>query len=251
MIRLTLPAKPVELTPELEQDLIAEFRASGKAVWHETFIKTPLLEMTCEKCAYCEQILGEARNITFDHYVHKDFAPERVVEWGNLLPCCQPCNSNKHTYNVLTEPFFSPIDTHIQTHLEFTSGGMFKGITSQGKALIERLKLNQSNQKAPPRYRLIQAITQLLIECDELCEILEQENKSRERTKLRNKVGALLNMTSRKSPFSALAATTLLSDSRSTQAKVRLISLSDWSALFEQMWLEARAIALVFHVHKP
>ena len=128
---------------------------------------------------------------------------------------------------------------------------MFKGITPEGKALIERLKLNQSNQKAPLRYRLILAMTQLLTECEELCEILEQENKSRERTKLRNKIGALLNMTSRKSPFAALAATTLLCDLRSKQAKDRLDSLNDWSSAFQQMWSAAREVALVFHAQKP
>jgi hypothetical protein len=64
MIRLSLPDKPVELSAEVEAALIAEFKATKKAVWHESFIRTRLLEMTASKCAYCERQLGEGVNMT-------------------------------------------------------------------------------------------------------------------------------------------------------------------------------------------
>ena len=162
MIRLTLPEKPSELTAEVEAALVAEFIATQKSVWHEPFIRTPLLEMTAHKCAYCERRLGDGVNVTFDHYIHKSHSPQQVIEWGNLLPCCQSCNSSKGTYPVLTEPFFSPVNTRIQAHLEMTAGGMFKGVSPEGKMVRLRMRLNDSDLKARSRFRLIQEITDLL-----------------------------------------------------------------------------------------
>ncbi len=248
MIRLTLPEKPVELTPEVEAALIAEFVASEKAVWHTPYIQKPLLEMTEKKCAYCERQLGEGVNVTLDHYVHKSQAPEKVVAWDNLLPCCQSCNSSKSTYNVLTEPFFNPVGTHIQAHLEMTLGGMFKGISVEGRAVISRMGLNTSDQKVPPRYRLIQNITELLEDCNDLCESLEQQNTPQERTKLRNLVRSLLRLTRRQSEFSAIAATILLHDPRLEEAKNCLERLNDWNADLSQMLLNAQEIALPLRV---
>jgi hypothetical protein len=248
MIRLTLPEKPVKLTADIEAAFVAEFKASGKEVWHVSYIKKPLLEMTAHKCAYCERQLGKGVNITMDHYVHKSQAPEKVVAWDNLLPCCQSCNSSKGTYDVLTDPFFNPVGTHIQAHLEMTPGGMFKGISVQGRAVIQRMKLNASDQKALPRFRLIKEMTEKLEECQKLCEKLEQVNTADERTELRNKVEALLLLTRRQSEFSAMAATVLLHDPRLEEAKQCLERLNDWNADLSQMLLNAQEIALTLRV---
>jgi hypothetical protein len=142
------------------------------------------------------------------------------------------------------------MNTQIQNHLEVTAGGMFKGISSEGKALVGRLHLNDSDQKAPPRYRLIKEITGFLSECDELCEELELENTSRKRTKLRNKMEALLNMTKRESQFSALAATILLHSMDFEQAKNCLLRLNDWQDGFDQLLVHAQEIALVYQVKR-
>ncbi len=248
MIRLTLPKKPAELTSEVEAALVAEFKTSEKAVWHAPYIQKPLLEMTAHKCAYCERQLGEGVNVTLDHYVHKSQAPEKVVAWDNLLPCCQSCNSSKGTYNVLTEPFFNPVAAHIQAHLEMTAGGMFKGISVEGRAVIGRMGLNASDQKVPPRYRLIQKITEFLEDCDDLCEKLEQQNTPRERTKLRNIVRSLLHMTRRQSEFSAVAATILMHDPRLEEAKNCLERLNDWNVDLSQMLVNAQEIALTLRI---
>jgi hypothetical protein len=245
VIRLQLPSKPVELTAELEQQLTAEFISNTEiAVWNKPFIKTPLHRMTEEKCAYCEQKLGEGVNFTLDHYVHKFHAPDRVVEWGNLLPSCQSCNSSKGTYDVLVDPFFNPSQVDPKNHIEISPGGFFKGITVQGKAVVLRLKLNESNQKAPPRFRLIQKIHTLITECEDYCEQLDQNNNVQVRTRLRNKVGALLNLAQRKSEFSATASTILLNDSDFEKVMEKLKQLNEWNDTLEALHLEAQGIAM-------
>jgi hypothetical protein len=248
MIRLKRPPKPAQLTTELEQALVAEYLATQKAVWHLEWLQTPLLEMTHHKCAYCERGLGEGVNITLDHYVNRSMAGHRVVEWENLLPCCQNCNSSKGTYNVLSQPFFNPVDTHIQTHLEMTAGGMFRGISMAGKAVSTRLKLNHSDQKAPRRFRLIQEITKVLEDCEDHCLSLRKNRTSREQTKLRNKVEALLEMTRPQAEYAATAATILLHDSRLLEAKNCLEDLNEWTPDLEQMLQVATTNALVLRV---
>ena len=113
----------------------------------------------------------------------------------------------------------------------------------------ERLRLNDSSQKAPLRFRLIQGITALLEECDDLRESLEQVNEPRQRTKLRTKLESLLNLTRRNSEFSATAATILWHDPRLMQAKSCLERFGDWDSSFDQMLTEAREIALVIRVY--
>jgi hypothetical protein len=248
MIRLTRPPKPAQLTNALEQTLVAEYLATKKAVWHLEWLQTPLLEMTHHKCAYCERSLGEGVNTTLDHYVNRSLAGHRVVEWENLLPCCQNCNSSKGIYNVLDEPFFNPVDTDIQTHLEMTAGGMFRGISSAGKAVLTRLKFNHSDQKAPPRFRLIQAITKVLEDCEDHCASLRQNRTSKEQTKLRNKLEALLEMTRPQAEYSAIAATVLIHDSRLLESKHCLEHLNEWTPDLEQMLQIAMKNALVLRV---
>lgn len=46
MIKLELPEKPAELTPEKERELVEKFKADGSAVWKKSYITKPLLAMT-------------------------------------------------------------------------------------------------------------------------------------------------------------------------------------------------------------
>jgi HNH endonuclease len=249
MIRLTLPPKPEKLTAELEQALVAEYLATKEFVWHLDWLQKPLLEMTRYKCAYCERKLGEGVNITLDHYVNRSIEPHQVVDWDNLLPCCQSCNSGKGVYNVLTEPFFNPVNTRIQAHLEMTAGGMLKGITQAGKMVIERCHLNDFNAKVKSRFQVIQNINDFLDDCESYVELLNQENTPRQRTKLRNKVRALLNLTQPDSAFSALAATILLAHPDFAVAKQCLEGLNEWTPDLKHMLQIATTNALVLRVH--
>lgn len=110
MIKLELPEKPIQLTDEIEKELTEQFKKNGTAVWNKAYIKEPLLTMSNNKCAYSEQKLGErSAYMWIDHFKHKDKYKDAVVEWGNLLPSCQKCNTTKNDWDVLIDPIVNPL----------------------------------------------------------------------------------------------------------------------------------------------
>ena len=87
---------PVELTPQAVQRFTEEFKMSGKAVWRKEYIKNALLDMTFCKCIYSEVRLGENSTCEeVEHFYPKSIYPDKVVEWGNLMPTCKICNAKK------------------------------------------------------------------------------------------------------------------------------------------------------------
>lgn len=80
MIKLELPEKPAELTPEKERELVEKFKADGSAVWKKSYITKPLLAMTNNKCAYSEQALNqESAYMEVDHFKHKNLYQDEVA----------------------------------------------------------------------------------------------------------------------------------------------------------------------------
>lgn len=110
MIKLELPEKPAELTPEKERELVEKFKADGSAVWKKSYITKPLLAMTNNKCAYSEQALNqESAYMEVDHFKHKNLYQDEVVRWGNLLPSCKKCNDTKSDWDVMAHPIVNPL----------------------------------------------------------------------------------------------------------------------------------------------
>ncbi|WP_227939702.1 hypothetical protein [Alkalihalobacillus deserti] len=56
MIKLNRTPKPVELTDQLVTTLVSEFKLTGSNVWNKKFIKEALLDLSKEKCCYCNVI---------------------------------------------------------------------------------------------------------------------------------------------------------------------------------------------------
>ena len=111
MIKLTLPPKPVELTKEKQAELTSRFKANPKTeVWKQSWIVSPLLAMTNRKCAYSEMQLGEEGKYAQIEHIHpKSKYPDEVVEWGNLIPSCNVCNSKKSTIDTKKVPMVNPL----------------------------------------------------------------------------------------------------------------------------------------------
>lgn len=58
-------------------------------------VKPHLLEMSFEKCAYCEMRLEATAFATVDQYRPVALYPWLACSWDNLLPACQICNGTK------------------------------------------------------------------------------------------------------------------------------------------------------------
>lgn len=58
-------------------------------------VKPHLLEMSFDKCAYCEMRLDATAFATVDQYRPVAIYPWLACSWDNLLPACQICNGTK------------------------------------------------------------------------------------------------------------------------------------------------------------
>ena len=95
MIKLDLPPKPDQLTKEFQEIKTQEFLSSGKTknVWKIKWLKDAVYQMAFGKCCYSEiRLVEESKYMEVEHYAPKSIYPDKVMEWGNLLPSCKKCN---------------------------------------------------------------------------------------------------------------------------------------------------------------
>ena len=99
MIKLELPPKPRQLTDELQSRLTQEYKDTGKTVWKIEWLKKTVSEMSFGKCCVSEIRLGEeSKYMEIEHFYPKKQYPDKVMEWGNLLPSCKKCNGTKREH---------------------------------------------------------------------------------------------------------------------------------------------------------
>lgn len=126
------------------------------------------------KCAYCEISIGAGAYTRIDHYRPKSIYKWLAVEWSNLVPSCEVCNTKKKDHFPLPEgvPMAtkgepesedSPANSKVlldenplllhpeldepRHHLEFETNGRIKGKdgSSRGKKTIEVCNLNRDD----------------------------------------------------------------------------------------------------------
>lgn len=127
MIKLTLPPKPSELTAEKQAELTARFKANPEAeVWKQPWIKEPLMVMTNDKCAYSEVKLGEEGKYAQIEHIHpKSIYKDEVVEWGNLIPSCNVCNTKKRALDTKKRPIVNPLVDNPKDYFYISNGRLY------------------------------------------------------------------------------------------------------------------------------
>lgn len=146
MIRLFRPTRPIELTEKKIEEFTKKYIETGNAVWKKAFIIKPLLQMTHNKCAYCECKLDiQGKSVTIDHFHCKSLYPEEVVSWDNLLPSCVHCNTNKgkldtKEYHIIDPSKDNPKDYLYLSHYMIRSKD--NSLTSKGRRTVDELQLN-------------------------------------------------------------------------------------------------------------
>lgn len=58
-------------------------------------IRQKLMQMTGERCSYCDGFLNRESRGTVDHFRPKETFPELAFDWYNLLAACDLCQSHK------------------------------------------------------------------------------------------------------------------------------------------------------------
>jgi len=154
MIKLDLPNKPAQLTDEVQQNLTDEYKKNGTDVWNKPFIKKAVQNLAFDKCCYSEiELTGGGKYMEIDHFYPKKLFPDKVIEWGNLLPSVKTCNVTKGDYNTMLEPIINPFVDNPKEHL-YIENYRFYGKTDLGKLTIEKVALNHRTQFVEKRFEI-------------------------------------------------------------------------------------------------
>lgn len=235
MIKIDRLACPTELTQEVKDAKTEKFKNDGSYVWKEDYIKTRLLEMSHNKCCYCECNVTEGGSyMEIEHFHPKCQYPDEVVEWNNLLPSCKKCNTQKGEHDTVSSPIINPSTDMPQDHLKIRMGFRFKSKDDMGEETIEALDLNNQNRHTNPRHKVLNKVE------DKVASLLEQaktyisiEPKTTLRkNKLLRGVRELLELCQPTEPYSAFKATALLTSDCYTVLKDILNSENLWSQEF-------------------
>lgn len=227
MIKLTLPPEPEELQGKKNELTQLYQTDKSKAVWRQDYIKNPLLEMTHNKCAYSEAPLGiNGTYAEIDHFKPKEPYKDCVVEWGNLLPTCKHCNTQKRDHDVIKEPIINPIKDNPRDYL-YVKAFRYRARENSpiGELTIEKLDLNNRVQFQDVRARIADAKRANLGYWLELLEATGTEKQ-----KCAGRMLVLLRECGPASEYSAVVATYLLYECEEyKKIESRLKALNLWS----------------------
>ena len=144
MIRLTFSERPANLTMELANELTQRYILTKESVWNKTFIRKELLNMSSNKCCYCECKLDEeSKYLEVEHFKPKSLYPDLVIEWENLLPSCKHCNGAKNDLDTDVVAIVHPCNDDPREHLYLKNYRLYpRNASIRGANLIAQVDLN-------------------------------------------------------------------------------------------------------------
>lgn len=245
MIKLQAIAQPVELTNDVIIQLTAEYKATENSVWKKPYITEALLKMSFGKCCFCEtNVNEESKYMEVEHFHPKSLYPDEVVLWENLLPICKRCNVRKLNHNTKNEPIIHPVKDNPKEHL-ILKGYRFYGLTELGKCTRDVIDLNDRQRLVDVRYDIGTKISE---ELDKLIDVTQDyinEPSIRRRNKI---VGTLKNLMlegTKEYPYSATAATVILTNINYAEIKQLFIDNDLWNDEFPQLEKQVSYCALI------
>ena len=223
MIKLNLPNKPAELTPEKE---LALFENNKKdPVWQKRYIKDAVFEIAYGKCAYSEvRLKEEGKDMQIDHFCPKVPYAKRVVEWGNLLPSLNHCNRHKSNIDPNNIDILNPLFDNPKDYL-FFQNGLLCYKNAKGNSTIETLDLNNQVYINNPRVRLLSEIGKTLKDIGPW--------KDTDIVYFLQRIKDIMRKGTKKMAYSAAVSTFILKHSLYGQYKSFLMNESMWEDEFE------------------
>ena len=213
MIQLELPPKPEALNDVLIEELTEQYKKEGTAVWKKDFLVDAVSEIAFGKCCYSECRLGEeGKYVELDHFYPKKYFPDRVVEWGNLVPSNKKCNTTKGDHNPEIEPIINPFESP-KPHL-YIANYRFYPKTEIGRATIETVALNDRQHFLNKRSAIGNKVSEILNDIyDEINDngavLINAPHRKR---KLIRNLKSLMDEAGRKNIYSATISTVILTD---------------------------------------
>ncbi len=244
MIKLELTDRPVELTDEVCQQLTDKYKADKSSVWNKKYIKDALLQMTNNKCAYSEAPLNEnGTYMEVEHFRCKEKYPDKVVEWGNLLPVCKTCNATKGEWDVEKDgDIVNPLVDNPQDYLFVKAFRYYaKNDNKKGEDTITVLNLNNTDQFTKPRFEIYSRIIDTLRDnVEKLC----SDDTPRKQKNTLNRIKQCLNEAFPQYPYSAVLATSVLESEEYASMKKLVQEKSLWDNQFDELENTLKSIAL-------
>ncbi|KAA0794958.1 HNH endonuclease [Bacillus sp. BPN334] len=248
MIRLHRPGRPQQLTDVEKDRLTKEFINNKKNVWAKSYIKSALLKMSHNKCAYCECKLDkESQYMEVEHFLPKDDYPNQVVEWDNLLPSCKRCNSTKRKHDSNIEPIINPANDKPNEHLTMYNSYWIRGKDQKGKTSVSVLNLNQIDRLVQVRMNIgvqaIQTIESLLDRAENFNN--GTDSTARNRSALINGSIQLLKEAQPDAQFSATVASILFTNTDFYRLKEIMTNCDLWEYEHQNLLATAEKNALI------
>ncbi len=114
----------------------------------------------CFRCVFClrrEQWSLVVGNWDIDHFQPQSQAPEKALDYENLLYVCRTCNGNKSD-NLVADP----CDVAIGDLVRVDADGVITSLNEEGELLIQILRLNNADYTSFRRrmLRILAAVEQ-------------------------------------------------------------------------------------------
>lgn len=233
MRHIKLSTKPLELSDEVQENLTRTYiNDCHKRVWNQPYIRKALLDMTHHKCAYSEVMLGENSSyMEIDHFYPKSLYPNKVVEWGSLIPCCKTSNIKKGNIDPAKVCLINPFIDAPSNHLIYI-GALCKGLDEKGKNSVLYYDLNNIQFKKP-RFDAIFRIKKDFQLLSEECQPTELVGDKLRRFTAR--LEAILESGQPTEPYSVCIATSIKNDLSYKRIKETLIGLGLWNKKLEKL----------------
>jgi uncharacterized protein (TIGR02646 family) len=230
MIRLYRDFTPIKLNPTFVARETVIFISTGKSVWNVDWLKRSLLDLSNNKCAFCEcNLTEESKYMEVEHFEHKDQYPSKVLDWDNLLPACKRCNGSKGTHDVISEPIINPFVDTPSDHLVFRNFKL-RGKDVKGKTTIDALKLNHTERVVLKRFYIGTALESLIENAEERLLEFELSKTAIRTNKLKGIIEDILNECQNNSIYCATCATILHTNDTYSEIKKRMQVHGLWDA---------------------
>ncbi|QCO18877.1 hypothetical protein D3869_26785 (plasmid) [Azospirillum brasilense] len=243
MIKVNRVSPPSRLTGCKTIELTHQYAVDkSKSVWNKPYIRERLLEMSHDKCIYCESKLEEDSYLRVDHFYCREHYEEKVALWHNLLPACEKCNGKKSSLNVAIEPIIDPTNQNPSDHLSLVNCVLF-GKDSLGRNTQKVLQL--SRRFGETWWKISKAIHDKVDVLESKAHRVSKSKLVSDQEDFSSSVLGLFEMTSPKEPFSAVAATAIVQDRRTIFIVDALKGMGCWTDDHQALYNNIKAVALV------
>lgn len=244
MIKLIRKHTPVKLNPQFVQEQTNIYKQTKKSVWNIVWLKESLMDLSNNKCAYCECLLTKESNyMEVEHFEDKNQYPNKVMNWDNLLPSCKHCNVHKSSHDVISAPIINPFIDNPNDHLYFQFY-RYKAKDTKGENTISVLNLNDNERKLLIRYEIGNSLQESLEEQLIKLDSYKQKPSIIKKNKLIRTVINIIRQCLPESEYSALCATILHSCDEYLKLKIGMQNSGLWIQELDDYDVISRSICM-------